>query len=159
MLLAFRRICFNVFIRYNINGNQGDFILLAGDDQKLVDALREAASGTQHRSQTARLRNVFDEVQQTFQRGLSRRGLLEVLHGHGFKFTYRSLGVAIYRIRKERIAGAASSSTPRQSVLMPPPPAQVSVSHSPAPAPRTISNPTDLIRSRNRPINLKDLKS
>jgi hypothetical protein len=129
------------------------------NEAKVIEALRQSASGNEHRSQAARLRQIFEEVQRTLAAGLTRAGLLKVLKEHGFTFTYNSLGTAIYRIRKWQALRAQSSSTPEEITLTnhtPRPPIPTSVT---TPAARKISNPADLAKARSRDINLKDYKS
>jgi hypothetical protein len=74
----------------------------ADDKQSLADQLRKLAAGDQHRSETARLRDVFDEIEAALKAGVSRRAILETLHKNGFTMNLRTFDTALYRIRRER---------------------------------------------------------
>jgi hypothetical protein len=71
----------------------------------VADVLRELAKGDKARSETARLRDVMDEVEAALAAGVSRAAVLEALHGQGFTMTLKSFESALYRIRKQREAG------------------------------------------------------
>lgn len=68
----------------------------------VVDALRALAAGEKSRSETARLRDVFNDVEAALSAGVSRAAILETLHSQGFTMTLKSFESAIYRIRKQR---------------------------------------------------------
>lgn len=68
----------------------------------VVDALRALATGEKARSETARLRDVFNDVEAALSAGVSRAAILETLHSQGFTMTLKSFESAIYRIRKQR---------------------------------------------------------
>ncbi len=71
----------------------------------VADALRELATGDQNRSETARLRDVIDDVEAALDAGVSRAAVLEALHTQGFTMTLKSFESALYRIRKQRERG------------------------------------------------------
>lgn len=71
----------------------------------VVEALRALATSDDRRSETARLRDVFDEVEGALNAGVSRAAILETLHGQGFTMTAKSFESALYRLRKRRMAG------------------------------------------------------
>lgn len=75
----------------------------------VADVLRELAKGDESRSETARLRDVIDEVEAALAAGVSRSAVLEALHGQGFTMTLKSFESALYRIRKQRGQGAAGT--------------------------------------------------
>ncbi|WP_234417007.1 hypothetical protein [Xanthomonas fragariae] len=75
--------------------------------------LRELAKGDKNRSETARLRDVIDEVEAAITAGVSRSAVLEALHGQGFTMTLKSFESALYRIRKQRGQGETGSSAGR----------------------------------------------
>ncbi|CEI18813.1 hypothetical protein ACWJKH_00020 (plasmid) [Xanthomonas axonopodis pv. cassiae] len=77
----------------------------------VADVLRELAKGDKSRSETARLRDVIDEVEAAIAAGVSRSAVLEALHGQGFTMTLKSFESALYRIRKQRGQGAVASPT------------------------------------------------
>lgn len=71
----------------------------------VVEALRALATSDDRRSETARLRDVFDEVEGALNAGVSRAAILETLHGQGFTMTAKSFESALYRLRRRRGAG------------------------------------------------------
>ncbi|ECY1471827.1 hypothetical protein F6634_21735 [Salmonella enterica] len=75
----------------------------------VADVLRELAKGDKSRSETARLRDVIDEVEAALAAGVSRSAVLEALHGQGFTMTLKSFESALYRIRKQRGQGTAGT--------------------------------------------------
>lgn len=52
------------------------------------------------RSETARLRDVFADVEKAIQKGVSRKAILEALHEDGFTMSLKMFDKALYRIRK-----------------------------------------------------------
>jgi hypothetical protein len=80
-----------------MSGNSG------ADDLSAV--LRALARGDSARSETARLRDVIDDVEAALSAGVSRAKVLEELHGHGFTMNLKSFESALYRIRKSRKKG------------------------------------------------------
>ena len=106
----------------------------------VADVLRSLATGDKSRSETARLRDVFPEVETALNAGVSRAAILEALHGQGFTMTLKSFESALYRIRKKRTQPAQA---PQQK---------------PAGEPQArITNPADIRKSRRRDIDLDDL--
>ncbi len=75
----------------------------------LADTIRALAAGDQHRSGTARLRDVIDEIENALQAGVSRAAILEALRQHGFSLSMKGFEVALYRIRKSRSRSPAPS--------------------------------------------------
>ncbi|EBK6840275.1 hypothetical protein DQ661_25365 [Salmonella enterica] len=83
----------------------------------VADVLRELAKGDKSRSETARLRDVIDEVEAALAAGVSRSAVLDALHGQGFTMTLKSFESALYRIRKQR--GQGTAGTPAAPVPAP----------------------------------------
>ncbi|MGQ0756751.1 hypothetical protein ACT43E_20780 (plasmid) [Acinetobacter baumannii] len=79
------------------------------------DALRALAKGDDSRSETARLRDVIDDVEAALEAGVSRTAILETLHQQGFKMSLKSFESALYRIRKRR-AAAGKVAQPKTAV-------------------------------------------
>lgn len=73
----------------------------------VVDVLRALASGEKDRSETARLRDVFTDVEAALKAGVSRAAVLEALHGQGFTMSLKSFESALYRIRRQRATATA----------------------------------------------------
>ena len=77
------------------------------DPQKVSAALRELAAeyaGTP-RSETARLREVLDDVEAALTAGASHAAVLQTLHAQGFTLTASSFESTLARLRKARKAG------------------------------------------------------
>lgn len=75
----------------------------AGKDD-LAAALRRLVEDDHAKSETARLRAVFDEVEAALRSGVKREAMLTVLHSKGFTMTMASFKSALQRIRQERKA-------------------------------------------------------
>lgn len=65
-------------------------------------ALRSLATGDKARSETARLKDVIDEIEAALSAGVSRAAIVDALHEQGFTMTLKSFESALYRIRKKR---------------------------------------------------------
>lgn len=72
------------------------------EKNSVADVLRGLAEGDKARSETARLRDVFEEVEAALDAGVSRAAVLEALHSNGFTMTLKSFESALYRIRRQR---------------------------------------------------------
>ena len=70
------------------------------EKEKLLATLKSLATGNA-RSETARLRDVFEHVEGALKSGVSRSAVLEALHQQGFSMKLRSFESAMYRIRKK----------------------------------------------------------
>jgi len=75
----------------------------------LVGALRALTEDTSARSETARLRDVFDEIEAALNAGVRREAVLATLHENGFTMTFTGFKSALQRIRKERTVAVDSS--------------------------------------------------
>ena len=64
--------------------------------------LRALATGDKLRTDTARLRDVFEDVEAALNAGVSRANVLAELHKLGYTMTLASFKSALQRIRKER---------------------------------------------------------
>jgi hypothetical protein len=72
------------------------------EKNSIADALRALATDDKSRPETARLRDVINEVEAALEAGVSRASILEALHKEGFTMTLKSFESALYRIRKKR---------------------------------------------------------
>ena len=130
----------------------------------VADVLRELAKGDKSRSETARLRDVIDEVEAALAAGVRRSAVLEALHGQGFTMTLKSFESALYRIRKQRgqgTAGAPAAPAPaplRHDEKPPASPAAETTPEGDKPKAR-ITNPADVRKSRKREIDLESLEN
>lgn len=95
---------------------------------RVASALFALAREDKGRSNTARLRDVFEDVQAALTAGVKRGIVLETLNGHGFNMTLKGFESALYRIRKQKRgetgpltlatqAAASTSLPPPQNVL------------------------------------------
>lgn len=73
--------------------------------------LRALATGDKLRTDTARLREVFEDVEAALSAGVSRVNVLAELQNLGYTMTLSSFKSALQRIRKERNKGANSPAT------------------------------------------------
>lgn len=103
-------------------------------------------------NKTARLREVFDDIEATLKAGVSQATVLNELHDLGFTMKMASFKSALQRIRKER-------NTSTKSAL------KSAHDSTPAKEPQTgstegnltrITNPADIRKMRNREIDLDD---
>lgn len=67
----------------------------------LIDALRQLGRSPL-RNKTARLREIFDEVEAARATGASHKQIVDALHGQGLEFTVKSFETTRFRIAKER---------------------------------------------------------
>lgn len=71
-----------------------------GDDL-MVNALRQLSNGT-FRSKTARLRDLYDEVERLRSSGVTHAKIIETMRDNGLEFGLRTFEVTLYRIKRER---------------------------------------------------------
>lgn len=76
-----------------------------GKRENVAASLRSLVNDASARSETARLRDIFDEVEKALQSGVKREAVLAALHEQGFTMTLASFKSALQRIRKERNSG------------------------------------------------------
>ncbi|SPA23668.1 conserved hypothetical protein [Cupriavidus taiwanensis] len=81
----------------------------------VAGALRALATDSKGRSETARLRDVFEEVEAALSAGVKRQAILDALNAQGFRMTLKSFESAMYRIRGQRR---------KATYISPPPPPQ-----------------------------------
>ena len=79
--------------------------------------MRALATDDKRRSETARLRESFDEVEAALKAGAPQAEVLAELHAAGFTMTMASFKSALQRIRKER----SGDKSARRSVALPAP--------------------------------------
>lgn len=76
------------------------------DKQTVSEALQELAN--EHRglprSDTARLREVLDDIEHALAAGASHHAVLDTLHSQGFSLTLSSFQSTLARLRRERRA-------------------------------------------------------
>lgn len=128
---------------------------------EVVARLRALATDDKRRSETARLREIFDEVEATLNAGTTQADVLDELHASGFTMTMASFKSALQRIRKERAGdkpARRSAPAPLRHDEKPPatPPAE-NAREGDKPKAR-ITNPADVRKARKRDIDLESLK-
>ena len=82
------------------------------EKSSVADVLRALATDDRSRSETARLRDVVDEVEAALSAGVKRQTVLDALNSRGFNMTLRSFESALYRIRKQRRGNPAPTRSP-----------------------------------------------
>lgn len=83
------------------------------DKTGVAAKLHELASGNEQRTEVAKLRAVFDDVEAALAAGVKRAAILQVLCESGLKMNQRTFDTQVYRIRQSRKAAAANSATAR----------------------------------------------
>lgn len=71
------------------------------EQNEVSNRLRALAADDKRRPETARLRDVFDDVEATLAAGVSQADVLAELHQCGYTMTMASFKSALQRIRKE----------------------------------------------------------
>ncbi len=71
------------------------------DNNNISEKLKTLARGG-NRSATARLREIFDEIETALRSGVRRKDIHQALKESSFNISFSSFELAIYRIRKER---------------------------------------------------------
>lgn len=124
----------------------------------VADVLRALATGDKSRSETARLRDIVDEVEAALAAGVSRAAVLQALNDQGFTMTLKSFESALYRIRKKRIQPAKPAAKFGHDQAQPASQPAQAPQEEPAKDPQArITNPADIRKSRRREIDLDDL--
>jgi hypothetical protein len=80
-------------------------------ENNLSRALNNLATSSTNRPDTARLRDIFTEVEAALSAGVTHVSILEVLHSNGFALTLKSFQSSLYRLRKEREKGSRKEVT------------------------------------------------
>lgn len=80
------------------------------DRQNIIESLRALSIGP-NRSVTARVREIFDEIESALQAGVRIKDVHKVLADNGFGGTLRAFEVAIHRIRKARTGASSKHAT------------------------------------------------
>lgn len=90
----------------------------------MASALLSLATDGKGRSNTARLRDVFAEVQAALEAGVRRQTILETLNAEGFKLSLKGFESALYRIRKQNREFASPQKSPGAEAPPPHPSSQ-----------------------------------
>ncbi len=131
-------------------------LLLKDMDKKQAgQRLMQLATGDDHRSKTARLRDIYEEVEVAIQAGVHQVAILAELKSLGLEMSPATFKSALQRIRGQKVAPPPSTA---QAAPTPSPPAQPDPFSAPSPLTggKTLE-PGDLRAiARNRP-NLTEL--
>lgn len=129
------------------------------EKNEISERMRALRTASDKRSETARLREVFDDIEATLKAGVSQATVLNELHDLGFTLKMASFKSALQRIRKERNIPTKSAlkrthdsiaTLDKTSIKEP-------QTGSPEGNPTRITNPADIRKVRNREIDLDDL--
>lgn len=102
-------------------------------DQQISSRLREVASGPK-KTETARLRDIFDDVEHALLRK-TQSEVLSILHEGGFKFTEAGFRYSLAKIRRERGTGRIAKKKGDKQQEPPPPTApHLTATGAPPPA-------------------------
>ncbi len=128
----------------------------------LSETLQEMARNHASRSKTARLRDVFDDVETALNAGVSREAVLQALNDDGIAMTKQTFDKALSRIRKERqvqkpVGNERPSVTTPGAAPMPATPSASVKPVLPAGDVKPWVSPADLAKARDRPVDLQEL--
>lgn len=71
------------------------------EKDKTIEILRALASGTDSRSESARLKEIIEDIESVLKAGVKRQVVLNVLHEHyGFKMSMSGFEKALRKLRK-----------------------------------------------------------
>lgn len=116
-------------------------------------ALDKLIAGTEHRSASARFRDVYPMVEKALGAGVPTAVILETLKEQGLPMSVSNFRSALYRLRRTRRTTTNSPERVRTSTFTP---KSKEPGPEPAPLERTIHSPEDLRRARDEPVNLDD---
>ena len=85
------------------------------DKQQVSERLRALATGDEHRSKTARLRDVYADVEIALKAGVSRATVLKELEAAGLKMSMASFTGTLQRIRAAMKSQQKDNTVPAQS--------------------------------------------
>ncbi len=83
--------------------------------QQVSERLRALATGDEHRSKTARLRDVYADVEIALKAGVSRATVLKELEAAGLKMSMASFTGTLQRIRAAMKSQQKNNTVPAQS--------------------------------------------
>lgn len=107
---------------------------------EIIKSLRELAGGDDGRSETARLKEVYEEVEKALSAGVKQAAIHEALVKNGFSFSLSGFKSSLARIRKNRTQPKPSQAS-----------AQTLGNQEPA-APKKLTNSENVFSSLNNKI-------
>lgn len=124
----------------------------------LAETLNELATAQIGRSETARLRDVFPEVERALAAGVSRQAVLDALHQDGFTMSLKTFEKALYRIRKRNRLELSPDAQPIAHTAderpIPSREPRKTISHKAPGKNRKPLTPEDFKKIRNAPLDL-----
>jgi hypothetical protein len=72
------------------------------EESKVASKLRALSVGEAHRSQTARLGDVLEEIETALKAGVKRSAILKILQESGFSLNMNGFQTALHRLRSKR---------------------------------------------------------
>lgn len=105
-------------------------------ENRFAEVVRKLA-GTENRSDTARLRDIFEDVEVALSAGVTHAALVAALNAEGFALSVRSFQSALYRLRAKNTAQQATA--PAAPAL-----SQATVQARARPLDTPTTDPTDL---------------
>jgi hypothetical protein len=130
--------------------------------KSISDVLLSLASNGKKRSETARLRDIFDSVEAALSAGVSRADIVEALHGEGFSMGINSFDSAMSRIRRRNKKAQQSGSKappgqpPAKQEIAPPKAKPEPIIEDENP-PVASHNPDDITKIMSAPVDLDAL--
>jgi hypothetical protein len=91
------------------------FVSFRMNKQQVSERLRALATGDEHRSKTARLRDVYADVEFALKAGVSRATVLKELEAAGLKMSMASFTSTLQRIRAAMKSQQKGNAVPAQS--------------------------------------------
>src|SRR5678816_1516154 len=89
------------------------------DREQAADRLRDLATDSGKRSKSAQLRDVFREIEDAIEAGVSQVTILEELHAMGLDVNPNTFRSTLRRLRARRAAPAADIPLPLESTRAP----------------------------------------
>lgn len=80
-------------------------------EEKIVEEFTQLHKSAA-RNKTARLRDLYDQIEVLRNRGFSHATIIEAMKKHGLEFDLKTFEVTFYRIKREREKNLAQSSAP-----------------------------------------------
>lgn len=85
-------------------------------DNNISEKLKALAAGS-NRSATARIREIFEEIEAALLSGVRRKDVHQTLTENGFSISFASFELAIYRIRKSKKMGKNKTPKTQKTLL------------------------------------------
>lgn len=117
-------------------------------EEKIIEAFTQLHQRSAARSKTARLRELFDEIEALRSRGFPHSIIVDEMQKNGLKFNVKTFEATFYRIKREREKLPARPAKTLLGATTPDHQSEVEI--------RKIENPADIRKARKREIDLDD---